>query len=140
MIGLAVVAIASAIAATVMRGRANTDESPVVRFILHTPDSARAVDNPPWPATISDDGSVVVYSVAKPDGNLLYYLPTDQLRGRPIPGTDNATQPIFSPDGQWVAFETDEPPRLRKVRLDGSAPITVANTGGGNGADWTIYD
>jgi serine/threonine-protein kinase len=140
IIGLAAVAIGSTIAATMTHGRSNTNGARVVRFILHTADSARAVDNPPWPATISDDGSVVIYSVAKPDGNLLYYLPTDQLRGRPIPGTNNATQPLFSPDGQWVAFETDEPPRLRKVRLDGSVPITVANTGGGNGADWTIND
>ena len=141
MIGVGLAAIASLLAtAAMMRGRADTEEPRVVRFILHTPDSARAVDNPPWPAAISDDGSVVVYSVAKPDGNLLYYLPTDQLRGRPIPGTDNATQPIFSPDGQWVAFENNEPPRLRKVRLDGSVPITIANTGGGNGADWTIDD
>ncbi|HEX6626537.1 MAG TPA: protein kinase [Gemmatimonadaceae bacterium] len=140
MIGVAIVGIASLIAAAAMRGRTNTNESRVVRFVLHTPDSARAVDNPPWPAAISDNGGIVVYSVAKPDGNLLYYLPTDQLRGRPIPGTENATQPIFSPDGQWVAFETNEPPRLRKVRLDGSIPITVANTGGGNGADWTIDD
>src|SRR6185503_14899922 len=60
------------------------------------------------------------------------------LDARPIPGTGGAFQPHFSPDGEWVAFEIDG--KLRKVRLDGSAPITITNAGSANGADWTSRD
>ncbi len=63
---------------------------------------------------------------------------TDQLEARPIPGTTNACQPQFSPDGQWLAFEVDG--KERKVRLDGSAPVTIADAGAANGADWTASD
>jgi len=111
----------------------------VVRFVIASPDSMRPIDNFPWPAAISPDGSTVVYSAAGESGQMLYALRTDQLEGRPIPGTSSAFQPHFSPDGEWLAFETAG--ALRKVRLDGSAPITIATGGGGaNGADWTSQD
>ena len=54
---------------------------------------------------------------------------------QPIPGTENGSQPLFSPDGQWLAFEADS--KEKKVRLDGSAPVTIASGGFNNGADWS---
>ena len=69
---------------------------------------------------------------------MFYALRTDQLEARPIPGTTDAYQPLFSPDGQSIAFEDAD--KLRKVRLDGSAPITIADAGAANGADWTTQD
>lgn len=78
----------------------------------------------------------MVYSVAQnASTRMLYALRTDQLEARPIPGTTNAYQPYFSPDGKWLAFEQDG--KERKVRLDGSAPVTIATAGAANGADWT---
>ena len=69
---------------------------------------------------------------------MLYSLSTDQLEPRPIPGTELASQPTFSPDGQWLAFE--DPGVEKKVRLNGSAPIRISEGGGNNGADWTTRD
>jgi serine/threonine-protein kinase len=43
--------------------------------------------------------------------------------------------PYFSPDGQWLGFEMNG--KERKVRLDGGAPVVIADAGGANGADWT---
>ena len=81
----------------------------------------------------------MVYTVAQ-DANTvaLYALRTDQLEPHPIPGTTNAYEPHFSPDGRWLAFGQDD--KERKVRLDGSAPVTIANAGAANGADWTTGD
>src|SRR6266545_5400247 len=110
----------------------------VVRFVISAPDSVRPIDGFPWPAAISPDGGTVVYSAAGESGLMLYALRTDQLEGRPIPGTNEAFQALFSPDGEWLAFES--PGKLRKVRLDGSAPITIADGGSANGADWTTQD
>ncbi len=106
-----------------------------IRYVLTTPDSARPFDNYPWPAAISPDGSRIVYSVA---GKGMYVQRTDQLEAHPIPGTVGADQPFFSPDGDWLAFESDG--KLRKVRLDGSAPIAVADGASANGEDWTTSD
>jgi serine/threonine-protein kinase len=110
-----------------------------VRFLYTGSDSAEVTGNYPWPAAISPDGGTVVYSVTQPGGGrMLYYRRMDQLDGRPIPGTLGASQVLFSPDGGWIAFEADG--NERKVRLDGSAPATIAAGGGNNGADWTTTD
>jgi serine/threonine protein kinase/Tol biopolymer transport system component len=134
-IGLAAIAVGSAGFAA-FRKPASREPEKVVRFVLAAADSMKPVQNNPWPAAISPDGGTIVYSpLARPG---LFYLRTDQLDPRPIPGTQNATQPHFSPDGQWVAFESNG--KLRKVRLDGGAPIAVTDANSENGADWTSKD
>jgi serine/threonine-protein kinase len=109
-----------------------------VRFVLHTPDSARALIGIPWPGAISTDGTTLVYLGQSPQGPTLYVQRTDQLEARVIPGTIAAMQPVLSPDGRWLAFEVDG--KLKKVRLDGSVPLNVADAGSQNGADWTSRD
>lgn len=124
--------------AGLMRGRKAGPPARTVRFVLATPDSARPIDGTPWPGAISPDGSTIVYQGRAPNGGALYAQQTDQLDARMLPGTRHAQQPIFSPDGAWVAFEADN--KLKKMRLDGSAPINVADAGSQNGIDWTTRD
>jgi serine/threonine-protein kinase len=94
--------------------------------------------NTPWPGAISTDGHTIVYRGVSPQGPALYAQRTDQLDARVIPGTLGGVQPIFSPDGEWVAFQAGG--KQKKVRLDGSAPVNVADAGSQNGADWTTRD
>ncbi len=115
---------------------------PPIRFVLTTTDSTRPARSFPWPAAISPDGGTVVYSVSPVNSSgafltaRLYFVRTNQLQAREIPGTLGAAQPYFSPDGQWVGFEAQG--KERKVRLDGSAPVTIAEAGAYNGVDWTV--
>jgi serine/threonine-protein kinase len=132
----AAVALAALAGLIVLGRRPAAATLPPIRFIMASTDSTRPVDNFPWPAAISPDGGTVVYSVAQNATNTVFYaLRTDQLEAHPIPGTTNAYQPYFSPDGRWLAFEVGE--KERKVRLDGSAPVTITDAGGANGAVWT---
>jgi serine/threonine-protein kinase len=137
---VAIVALASVV--MLMRPRAAAPTLPTIRYILTPGDSTRVIDNFPWPAAISPDGGTVAFNVL-PSGangslasNQLYYLRADQLNPRPIPGTDGANEPYFSPDGQWLGFETIDG-KEEKVRLDGSAPVVVATAGAQNGSVWT---
>jgi tRNA A-37 threonylcarbamoyl transferase component Bud32 len=133
---LSLVTVASVATAIALARRIEPSPFPPVRFILTTTDSTRPVDNFPWPAATSPDGGTVVYTVAQSaTSRMLYALRTDQLEARPIPGTTNAYQPYFSPDGTWLGFEMGG--KERKVRLDGSAPVTITDAAGANGADWT---
>ncbi|MBA2687519.1 MAG: serine/threonine-protein kinase [Gemmatimonadaceae bacterium] len=134
---LAVLSLVLIGALAMRRPAADANRAPV-RFVLAMPDSARAFSNFPWPGAISPNGTVVVYSVLKGDGTMLYVQRTNQLDGQPIPGTLGGSQPLFSPDGQSVAFEAGG--KLKKVRLDGSAPIAVTDGDANNGADWTVRD
>jgi len=134
------VAAASLAAAIGMARRTAAPPLPPVRFVMAATDSARPYDQFPWPAAISPDGGAVVYSVHQNATNTMFYLlRTDQLEAHPIAGTTDAFQPVFSPDGSWLAFGLGEVER--KVRLDGSAPVTIAAVGtAANGADWTVGD
>jgi Tol biopolymer transport system component/tRNA A-37 threonylcarbamoyl transferase component Bud32 len=132
-----IVAVASLAVAIGESRHTEAGPAPPVRFLMAAGDSSRPINRFPWPAAISPDGSMVVYSVAQgATSTILYLLRTDQLEARPIPGTTDAYQPYFSPDGKWLGFEMGG--KERKVRLDGSAPVTITDAAGANGADWTV--
>jgi serine/threonine-protein kinase len=137
---LSVITVAAlAVAAISMNRKPASESVPPIRFVLSTPDSARPLDHFPWPAAISPDGRTLVYSVGQRGlSSMFYALRTDQLEAHPIPGTTGAYQPYFSPDGEWLAFQMSG--KERKIKFDGSLPVTISDGGSANGVDWTIND
>ena len=75
---------------------------------------------------ISPDGTRLAY-VANPQGGptQIYLRPLEGLDAKPIPGTEGAAAPFFSPDGQWLGFFADG--KLKKISIAGG---TVVNLGG----------
>jgi serine/threonine-protein kinase len=137
VIGLAAVALI-AIAVAAFGRRTAPPAAQTVRFTYSGSDSTAPTANYPWPGAISPDGSMIVYSVIVGGSTALYALRTDQLDARRIPGTEEAYQAIFSPDGQWLAFQ--QRGATKKMRLDGMSPITVAPAAGANGMAWSARD
>jgi len=77
---------------------------------------------------ISPDGNVLVY-VGRPAGassTRLFTRRLDQFGDSPVAGTEGADGPLFSPDGQWVAFFSGR--RLLKVSLNSmAAPVLISD-------------
>lgn len=74
---------------------------------------------------ISPDGRRVVY-VAEVDGaHRLYLRGLDSFDAHPIPGTEGAVNPFFSPDGGWIGFAAGH--RLQRVPVRGGTPITICD-------------
>ena len=72
---------------------------------------------------------------------MLYLRPLDQLDSQPIPGTEGAQQPFFSPDGEWIGFYTDDTDaKLKKVSVRGGLPRTLADAAFSSGGSWTDDD
>ena len=74
--------------------------------------------------------------------NQLYLRFMDSQDPQPLPGTENAKSPFFSPDGQWVGFvggpNTNQ---LKRVAINGGAPITICDLPGNVfGAHWERDD
>jgi serine/threonine-protein kinase len=88
---------------------------------------------------LSPDGRQIVYVGLGPGGPRLYVRAMDQLDARPIPGTDGAASPFFSPDGRWVGFYAEG--KLKKVALAGGPPLEFADAPWfGRGASWGSND
>ncbi len=71
---------------------------------------------------ISPDGSQIVYTVNQTNARMLYLREINSYEAKPIPGTEGALSPCFSPDGKWLAFWSDE--KMKKTLLSGG-PVTV---------------
>jgi eukaryotic-like serine/threonine-protein kinase len=74
---------------------------------------------------LSPDGSLLVFKENGQSGRL-WVKKRGELNATPITGTERAQHPVFSPDGQWVAFIADG--RLKKVRASGGASVIVADS------------
>ena len=92
---------------------------------------------------LSPDGMHLVYTATSNDVKQLYLRmigEEEEPKTRPIPGTEGAKNPFFSPDGQWVGFFTEN--ELKKVHVDGVEPITLCKVHitarGGSWGDNTI--
>ena len=75
---------------------------------------------------LSADGTQLAY-VAGGAVERLYLKESDDLEPKPIAGTEGASNPQFSPDGQWIAFLVGT--KLAKVRLPGGAAVTIFRLG-----------
>src|SRR4029453_4402002 len=54
--------------------------------------------------TLSPDGRRLAYAAAPNGVSRLFLRELDQFESKAIPGTEGATDPAFSPDGNWIAF------------------------------------
>jgi serine/threonine-protein kinase len=91
---------------------------------------------------LSPDGTRLVFLARGPSGiPQLFTRALDQPEATPLPGTENAADPFFRPDGQWIGFFADD--RLKKVSVHGGAVVDLANAtaierGGSWGEDGNI--
>jgi serine/threonine-protein kinase len=118
-------------------GSGPESDSTVRRFRIVLPQEELFLSNGPSIA-LSPDGSSIVYVGPGEDDTQLWLKRIDQLTARPLPGTEGAQQPTFSPDGQKVAFYVS-PRTLKVVSLGGEPPVTLVETGiGSNGMSWGL--
>ena len=87
-------------------------------------------------AIISPDGSKFAF-VAVSDSDRkarLYVRQRDQLVATPLAGTENARDPFFSPDGQWIGFFSEN--KLKKIQVSGGAAVTLSDSPNDRGGAW----
>jgi eukaryotic-like serine/threonine-protein kinase len=137
--GVAVLAVAGAAAVAAVRRAPAPPPHRVVRFDIQLPRDAEPVGATGSTIAFSPDGSQVVYVGKAPSGQRLYARRMDRPDPYPIPGSEGASLPFFSPDGRWLGFVQGT--KLVKVALDGG-PITPISAVDGStyGATWTRSD
>ncbi len=111
---------AAAFAATT--GRTPSPPSPVARFALTLPPGQR-LTLPRQAIAISPDGTRIAYAA---DGRLYLRL-LSSLDATAIAGTEGAINPMFSPDGQALAFWAES--TLKRIAIGGGVPVTISRGG-----------
>jgi serine/threonine-protein kinase len=135
---LAISSLALAVAYFNMRSSLPAPQVARFAFSLPTGQGLALVDK--TALALSPDDTRVVYVAESSGAAQLYLRSMDRLEALPLAGTEGASSPFFSPDGQWIGFFADG--QLKKVSVRGGSPVTLAeapeNRGGAWGPDDTI--
>jgi eukaryotic-like serine/threonine-protein kinase len=108
---------------------------PVSRTVITLPAGQQLAGLDSGPAVaLSPDGTLVAYVARQGGTQRIYLRAMDSLESRPIPGTEGAVNPFFSPDGQWLGFFAGQ--ELKKISVSGGAALTLVNYVNSFGASW----
>ncbi len=118
---------ALATAAALVLGAVHFREAPtpaeLVRFTIPVPDNATLT--PFDRIEISPDGRRLAFAAAGQRGRQLWVRPLEALEARPLPGTEGANFPFWSPDSRFIGFFANG--KLKKVDASGGPPQTLCD-------------
>ncbi len=84
---------------------------------------------------ISPDGRRLAFVARGKDGKrLLWVRPIDAIAARPLAGTEEATQPFWSPDSRFIGFFAVG--KLKKIEASGGPPQTLCDAPVPRGGTW----
>jgi len=113
----------------------------VARFLVTAPEKTSFANGgrPGATAAISPDGSKLAFTARDASGKTLLWIRSiDSLSAQPLPGTDDAAYPFWSPDSRTLGYSTRG--KLMKVAASGGPPVTLCEFSGttivGRGGAW----
>ncbi len=131
-VAAAFVVISIALGVLLWRPTRQTDR-PLMRFSADL--GPEAVEGLRITAAISPNGARLAFVARGPTGKQqLATRLLDQAQATLLPGTENATDPFFSPDGQWIGFFADQ--KMKKISVQGGAAVTICDAPNARGASW----
>jgi serine/threonine-protein kinase len=108
---------------------------PVTRTVITLPPGDRLVGPDQPSLALSPDGRQLAYAAVRGGSSQLYLRSMDSLESKPIPGTEGASEPFFSPDGQWLGFFAAQ--KLKKVSVSGGVGETLGDAALPVGGTWS---
>jgi Tol biopolymer transport system component len=102
-----------------------------VRLSIPTPNLTGIVDD----FALSPDGGRLAFSATDSSGKeRLWLRQLDSLTLRPLPETDGAFSPFWSPDSRFIGFFAGT--KLKKIDVSGGAPQILCDAQIGGGGTW----
>ena len=83
---------------------------------------------------LSPDGRYLALTVSENGRGRLWVRPIDSLTAQPLPGTEDAMLPFWSPDSSSIAYFV--PGKLKKIALAGGPAQTICDAANGRGGTW----
>jgi len=111
-----------------MRRATRPNDMPPFRLELTTPPT----DDPTMALTL--DGKQIAFIANQNRVPMLWVRSLDGNESRALPGTENASNPFWSPDGRSIGFFADG--KVKRIDVDGGRPLVVADAANGRGGAW----
>jgi eukaryotic-like serine/threonine-protein kinase len=133
VIAAVVAGVAAASVAWFLKPAPAAEPRPVVRFDFQMPPGQVARPQGRAVVAMSPDGRHFAYNTTTG----VYLRALDTLASRLIPGTEAPlSNPVLSPDGDWLAYWSVGAQALQKISIGGGAPVTIAAMAAPFGASW----
>jgi serine/threonine protein kinase/Tol biopolymer transport system component len=105
----------------------------VMRFEYELPEGQQFSTLTSHILDVSPDGKRFVYSTPKG----LYLRSVNELTGKFISGTEGpGVWPFFSADGQWIGYLSQGDKKLKKISINGGAPVVLCDVASLAVAKW----
>ena len=85
---------------------------------------------------ISPDGKTVAFTALWKGGPMLWVRALDSVDAKPLAGTEDASQPFWSPDSRSIGFFTNS--KLKTIGVAGGPARDIADVVVGRGASWGL--
>jgi Tol biopolymer transport system component len=136
---VAIPTVLAAVALAFVRFRETPVEAPLLRAYLPPPDkTAYNVAGglaTTAAAALSPDGRSITFSAVAADGeNQLWLQRLDAPAAQPLPGTEGAIHPFWSPDSRYIGFFATS--KLKTIDTAGGPPVTLSDAPVGRGGTW----
>ena len=128
--------VAAAVAAVFYLRRA-PGEQRSFRFAVAPPEKHTfpVLSNTPSFLSMSPDGTKLAFVVVdSSEHSMLWVRDLDSQTAQPIPGTDDAQAPFWSPDSRFIAFSDNS--SLKKVSVSGGPVQTITSSQALGGGTW----
>ena len=106
-------------------------DTEAVRFSIFPPEKTTITSSP----TISPDGRRLAFTAAAEEKTQLWVRPMGSLAAEPLPGTEGAADPFWSPDSHFLGFFAQG--KLKKIAISGGAPRTLCDAPNPRGGSWS---
>jgi eukaryotic-like serine/threonine-protein kinase len=142
-LGAVILAAVTGLAIWILKPTPQAGPQPVSRLAIALPPGERfvttggiaGVGTSGAVVAVSPDGRYIAYAATRGSTQQIFLRAMDQSEARPIPGTEGADGPFFSPDGQWLGFVTGRS-IIKKIPLSGGAALSLFSGTNMLGASW----
>jgi serine/threonine-protein kinase len=126
-------AIALVISLFLLLRTPKTDTRPIARYDIQAPNNT-ILSLSRWPTmALSPDGSTLAFAAFADGVSRLYFRKRDDPEVKVVAGTEGAANPVFSPNGNSLAFVSDF--TLKKVSFDGPV-VSLIKVSDSRGVTW----
>jgi predicted Ser/Thr protein kinase len=127
---VAVVFALAAVALAFVHFRETTPTKTLLRSTITLPDNTNLHS-----FAISPDGRHVAIAAELNGKRQLWLRALDALQALPMPGTDDATYPFWSPDNRYIGFFAQH--KLKKIAAGGGPAQSLCDVLDGRGGSWS---